>query len=514
MRKFRVKKRVRGAPLGQNARMATTRDIDAAWRPAPRGAGYWRALVGTAAAVVLAIATEHWLGLDDLSLIFMLAVLVVAVRSSTGPAVLTAVLCFFAYNFFFIEPRYTFYIGARQGVVTVLLFLVAALLAGRLASQLSMRAEALRVANLQALARQMLARRLAMAADERAVLQAAHEVFTDGLGADVWLRLDAASALPAGAQRVGGAMQAATVEDHGWWFLPIDAPDGRLGTVGLKLPPRAEFAEASQRALVASMVDDVSQALQRTRLVAALETERVAGEAERLRSALLSSVSHDLRTPLASIMGAAGTLASYGAGMDDDDRRSLLDAIRSESARLDRYIQNLLDMTRLEHGGIALNREWIGVDELVGAVLARLQRERDHARFVARIAPDTGAIHVHAALLEQALFNVIENAAKFTPRGQDIAIEAARSPEGDVRIDVCDRGPGIPEDERARVFDMFYSVARGDRGARGTGLGLAICRGIVVAHGGDVEALAGDDGVGTRIRLRLPPAAEPESDPE
>ena len=490
--------------------MATTRDIDAAWRPAPRGAGYWRALAGTAAAVLLGIGTERWLGLDDLSLIFMLAVLVVAVRSSTGPAVLTAVLCFFAYNFFFIEPRYTFYIGARQGVVTVLLFLVAALLAGRLASQLSMRAEALRVANLQALARERLARRLAMAVDERAVLQAAHDVFADDLGADVWLQLDApcASQSP---QRIGRALQSATVEEHGWRFLPIDAPDGRLGTVGLKLPPRAESAEASQRALVASMVDDVSQALQRARLAAALEAERVAGESERLRSALLSSVSHDLRTPLASIMGAAGTLASYAGGMSEDDRRSLLDAIRSESARLDRYIQNLLDMTRLEQGGIDLHREWIGVDELVGAALARLQRERGDARFAVRIAPETGAIHVHAAVFEQALFNVVENALKFTPQGETIAIEAMRATDGGVRIDVCDRGPGIPEGERARVFDMFYSVARGDRGARGTGLGLAICRGIVVAHGGGVEALAGDAGVGTRMRIVLPPAAEPES---
>ena len=359
--------------------------------------GYLLAMAVSALATVVAAAAERWLGLSDLSLVFMLAVVLVATRSSTGPALLTAVLCFLAYNFFFIEPRYTLYIDARDGVATVLLFLAAALLAGRLASRLAMQVQALCESQRQMLERQAQAQRLA--------------------------------------------------ED--------------------------------------------------------LRAERVAGETERLRNALLSSVSHDLRTPLASIIGAAGSLDSYGDAMDAQDRHALLDTVRSEGERLDRYIQNLLDMTRLGHGTLPLNRDWIGVDELIGSAVGRLRRYQPGTRFTVSVDPDIGPIWVHPALVEQALFNVIENAAKFSPDDEAVAIDARRIGER-LRIDVVDRGPGIPEDERARIFDMFYSAERGDRNRDGTGLGLAICRGMIGAHGGEVEALPGAQGRGTTLRISLP----------
>ncbi|QDA57118.1 DUF4118 domain-containing protein [Thermomonas aquatica] len=367
--------------------------------------GYALAVAASVLAALFAAAAERWFGLADLSLVFMLAVVLVATRSRTGPALLTALLCFLAYNFFFIEPRYTLYINARHGMATVLLFLAAALLAGRLASQLAMQVQALRDAHQQVLAREAQAQRLA--------------------------------------------------ED--------------------------------------------------------LQAERVASETERLRSALLSSVSHDLRTPLAAIIGAAGSLDSYGEAMDAQDRHALLDTVRSEGERLDRYIQNLLDMTRLGHGALALNRDWIGVDELIGSAVGRLRRYQPGTRFAVSVDPQLGPIWVHPALVEQALFNVIENAAKFSPAGEAVAIDARRVDER-LRIDVVDRGPGIPEDERARIFDMFYSVERGDRNRHGTGLGLAICRGMIGAHGGEVEALPGGDGRGTVLRISLP-FLEPSSPP-
>jgi two-component system sensor histidine kinase KdpD len=457
--------------------------------------GYVLALAGTAVAVVVAALAERWFGLADLSLVFMLAVLVVAARTSPGPALATAVLCFLALNFFFIEPRYSFYIDARHGVVTVSLFLAAALLAGRLASRLAVQVQALRVANQHANARQALAARLAVATDEEAVLQAARTVLADGLGADVWIRLDAAG---------NGARQDESVEEHGWWFQPLRAPQGSLGVIGLKLPPAGGRLDDQQRDTARAMVQDVAQALLRTRLVSELGSARVATETERLRSALLSSVSHDLRTPLASIMGAAGSLETYGDAMDDADRRSLLDAIRVEGERLDRYIQNLLDMTRLGHGDLALHRDWIGVDELIGSAIGRLQRYQSATRFEVHVAHDAGVIWVHPALVEQALFNVLENAARFSPPHETVVVDARRIDRDRLRIEVRDRGPGIPEDERTRIFDMFYSVSRGDRGSRqGTGLGLAICRGMIGAHGGDVEALPNEGG-GTILRITLP----------
>ena len=323
--------------------------------------GYALAVVATGIAVGIAAAADRWLGLVDLSSVFMLAVLVVAARSRTGPAVLTAVLCFLAFNFFFLEPRYTFYISARHGVVTVVLFLAAALVAGRLASRLAMQVRALRIANLHASARQSLARRLAVAGDEDAVTQATRDGFRDSLGADAWVHRPV-------------DRPAESVEQHGWWSLPLQSPRGALGSIALKLPAHVGQLDEGERQLARAMADDIAQALVRVRLGSELEAERIAGETERLRSALLSSVSHDLRTPLAAILGAASSLEHYGDAMDEADRGSLLESIRLESERLDGYIRNLLDMTRLGQRDIVLHCDWIGADELIGAATARLQR--------------------------------------------------------------------------------------------------------------------------------------------
>ena len=481
--------------------------------------GYLLAIVGSVLAVAIAALVEPWLGVANLSLLFMLAVLVVASRTHTGPAVVTAMLCFLAYNFFFIEPRFTLYIGARHGVITVALFLAAALLAGRLAAQLSMQVQALRVANDHAVSRQELGQRLSVAANEDDVVQAAHATFGRALDAAVWVRLGDRSLHVEGVEppalpvlRQVDAMEQSerhveTIEEFGWWFLPLRAPDGVIGVIGLKLPPYLQHLDRAQRQLARSMADDIAQALLRTRLVADLQSERVANESERLRAALLSSVSHDLRTPLAAIIGAAGSLDSYGDAMDDADRHSLLETVRMEGERLDRYIQNLLDMTRLGHGELTLQRDWIGVDELIGSATGRMHRYQPEVRFTITIDPGIGPIWVHPALVEQALFNVIENAARFSPSGEPVAIEAQRVADDRLRIDVRDRGPGIPENERRRIFDMFYSTERGDRGGHGTGLGLSICRGMIGAHGGDVEALPCPDGCGTIVRITLPMTA-------
>jgi two-component system sensor histidine kinase KdpD len=477
--------------------------------------GYALAVIGVALAVALALGLQQWLGLGDLSLVFMLAVLIVASRTSTGPAVLTAILCFLAYNYFFIEPRYTFYITAQHGVATVVLFLAAALLAGRLAAQLSMRVQALGVANHHAVARQELGAGLSTAASESEVVAIAQAAFQGSLEAEVWVRLGnkglhVASVEPPPppvlrqVDATGGTSRMVeSVEEFGWWFLPLHAPHGALGVIGLKLPPHRLPLDQDKRQHARAMSDDIAQALLRTRLVADLQSERLANESERLRSALLSSVSHDLRTPLAAIIGAAGSLDHYGDAMDATDRHDLLETVRVEGERLDRYIQNLLDMARLGHGALASERDWIGVDELIGSATTRMRRYQPGVRFSIAIAPGLPPLWVHPALVEQALFNVIENAARFSPPGEAVVVAAQRVDGDRLRIDVSDRGPGIADADRQRIFDMFYSVAHGD-GAHGTGLGLAICRGMVEAHGGTVEALPGIDGQGTTLRITLP----------
>ncbi len=485
-------------------------------------------VVSTVVATVVAMLGERWVGLEDLSTVFIVAVLLVASRTSMAAAVVTAVLCFLAYNFFFIEPRFTLEISARQGVATVLLFLGAALIAGRLASRLRMQVLALRAANAHATAMQSLGRQLSTAADLGQVVRAGRNALKTALGAEAWVRIDGQEPGEDASGSMGDKDKAAadwarrndqqagrytdTLAASAWWFLPIRADQEAIGVAGLQFPEGMSRLSLEQRRLAEAMVDDIGQAALRARLVSDLETARVGGETERLRSALLSSVSHDLRSPLASIIGAADSLASYGAALSVDDSRSLLETIRLEGERLDRYIQNLLDMTRLGHQGLTLTRDWIGVDELVGSASSRLQRYAPGTGFDIDIPSDLPPIRVHPALIEQAIFNVLENAAKFSPPGVPIRIAARRDDDDRLCLDIADRGPGIPEEERRRIFDMFYSVERGDRGSQGTGLGLAIVQGIVGAHMGTVEALPGPDGQGTMIRLTLPWSEVPPQD--
>lgn len=483
------------------------------------------AVLAAALSTVTSAIAERFVALDDLSMIFIVAVVLVAARTRMAAAVLAAALCFLSYNFFFIDPRFTFLIDGRQGVATVFLFLVAALAAGRLASRLRMQVLALRAANAQASAMQDLSRQLAIAADLGQVVAAGRQALQQAMGADAivataddtdddprWTDKDRAAADWARRHRQPAGRFTDTLGNAEWWFLPMVEDDVRSGLVGLRFPADTTRLGPERQRLVEAMADDIAQAIVRTRLVADLEQARVSGETERLRSALLSSVSHDLRSPLASIIGAAGSLESYGDAMPPEDRRSLLETVRLEGARLDRYIQNLLDMTRLGHGGLTLNRDWIGVDELIGSAVSRLLRYHAGARFDVRVAPGLRPMWVHPALVEQALFNVMENAAKFSPPGEAVTV-AATDVDGQLRIDVCDVGPGIPEDERRRIFDMFYSVERGDRGREGTGLGLTIAQGMIGAHGGGIDALAGPDGRGTRIRITLPRMQPPTPPP-
>lgn len=336
--------------------------------------GYALAVLASLAAVAVSALAQRFLGLRDLSLVFMLAVVLVAARSDTGPAMLAALLCFLGYNFFFIEPRYTFFIEANHAVATVLLFLAAAIIAGRMAARLSRQVEALRESKRHAEARRALSQRLALAGDETSVLDAARHAFEDALDAQAWTQLADAG------MRARGHAGHRTVEDRGWWFLPLNGPDGQLGTLGLRMPDDALALTDAARETANAMADDVAQALVRTRLAAALAEERVGREAERTRSALLASVSHDLRTPLASIIGAAESLESFGDMLPADERAALLETVREEGQRLDRYIGNLLDMTRLGHGSVALHMDWNGIDELIGAAVGRLQRTRPQAR--------------------------------------------------------------------------------------------------------------------------------------
>jgi two-component system sensor histidine kinase KdpD len=237
---------------------------------------------------------------------------------------------------------------------------------------------------------------------------------------------------------------------------------------------------------------------------------RVLSETERLRTALLSSVSHDLRTPLASIIGSATSLLSYGKEYDETAQMELLQTIREEAERLDRYVGNLLSMTRLESGALELRRDWADPGDLVASALALLAPRLSGHHVVVESEPGVPLVKVDFVLMEQVLVNLLDNAAKYAPPATTIRVSIG-SAEDAVRIAVADEGGGMPAEDLERVFDRFYRTGRGDSQAESTGLGLSICRGIVEAHGGRAYARLRDDGSGTVFTIELPADEEKRS---
>jgi len=270
---------------------------------------------------------------------------------------------------------------------------------------------------------------------------------------------------------------------------------------------------AQRRRLLMALGQPLAQALARARLAEQLEAARLHGETEQLRSALLASVSHDLRTPLTAMRGSIDSLLALGEAIPVEDRRELLEGTRNEAERLDRYIQNLLDMTRLGHGGLKLARDWVAPADIVGSALNRLRAVLAPLHVHTEVPGELPLLFVHAALIEQALINVLENAARFSPAQGRLELQVSVHDE-QLHFAVSDQGPGIPLAEREKIFDMFYTAARGDRGGQGTGLGLAICQGMIGAHGGQILVGEGIDGHGTCITLCLPLPQQPEAESE
>jgi two-component system sensor histidine kinase KdpD len=301
-----------------------------------------------------------------------------------------------------------------------------------------------------------------------------------------------------------------TLADGRWWWLPLSSRQGTLALLGVRAK-QGGAVPAARRRLLTALGQPLAQALARAQLAQDLEAARLHAETEQLRSALLASVSHDLRTPLTVMHGAIDSLLTLGEQIGATDRRELLESTRNEAERLDRYIQNLLDMTRLGHGGLKLERDWVAPGDIVASALQRLQPELAPLHLETAVPDALPLLYVHAALIEQALVNVLENAVRFSPEAGRLrmAVECA---DDELRIAVGDEGPGIPPAERDRIFDMFYTAARGDRGGKGTGLGLAICQGILGAHGGAVTVGDGLEGRGTTLTLHLPLRAQPRAD--
>lgn len=480
------------------------------------------AVLATAAASLGAWAADTLFPVASLALFFMTAVIVVASRRGMGPSALASVLGFLSYDFFFVDPRLTFTITDRSELLTLTLFLAASLVTGNLAARLRARVEAQAAIADRTNKLYGFSRRVASAATADDVIWASVSHVATTLHCESVLLLPREGAL----QVVGGfppedrldlrdqsAAQFAwekgepagqgsdTLPTARWFFLPLVTAERRLGVLGIAFDDDRILPRTDRR-LLEALVDQIALALERLRLTEDLAATELATETERLRTALLNSVSHDLRTPLVTIIGAAGSLAE--TDLPPEARRDLAENIREEGERLDRYVQNLLDMTRLGHGALTPRLAPLDLAELVGSARQRMRGVlRAHVLRI-DLPPTLETVLTDAMLLEQVLVNVLDNAAKYAPLGSEIVV-SGRSASGRIELSIADHGPGIPAADQARIFDMFYRVAGGDRQRAGTGLGLAICKGLVEAMGGSIRAESGwPDGSGTRIVLSLP----------
>ncbi|MBV9515927.1 MAG: GAF domain-containing protein, partial [Mycobacteriaceae bacterium] len=288
-------------------------------------------------------------------------------------------------------------------------------------------------------------------------------------------------------------------------FQPLQTGRGPVGVIGIDRDEPGLLLTLEQQNLLNALMDQAALAVERINLVRDVDLARLSAETDRLRSALLTSISHDLRTPLSSILGAASSLASRDITLDPESQGTMLRTIQEEANRLNRFIGNLLDMTRLEAGPLQLRAGLADLSDVVGAVLQRAEKILAADRVKVELNHDIPMLAIDMVLLEQVLFNLLDNAAKYAPPDSLVRLCAWRDGQAWVRLQVLDEGDGIPPADLERIFDKFYRGVRGaDRGRAGTGLGLAICRGFVEAMGGTISAANRADRSGAVFTVSLP----------
>jgi two-component system sensor histidine kinase KdpD len=461
----------------------------------------------------------------DAAMLYLLAVVVASARFRRGPAVVASLVGIASFDFFFVHPFYTFSVADVRYVLTFGVMLVVALVLGNLTGRIRSQAEAAREREQRTSALYGLSRDLAAARDRDAVLAAALRSLRDTFA------IDAVALLPddAGGVAVVGSSpyplddreravaqwsfdhgQAAgrgttTLPGAGALYLPLESSGHAVGVIGLPLANPAEFRDPARRRLLEALAGQTAAALERLVLAARSRESEVEVEAERLRTALLSSLSHDMRTPLASIEGAASTLLQESEPARAA-RRDLAATIVQESHRMGRLVANLLDMIRVEAGALQVQKEWQLLSDVVGVALLRTEEQLRGHPVATTFPPDVPLVPMDEILLEQVFVNLLENAAKHTPAGTPIEVGATARP-GEVVAYVADRGPGLPPGEEEMIFGKFH---RGGGAAGGIGLGLTISRGIVTAHGGRIWA-ENRPGGGATFRIALPITGPPPS---
>ncbi len=481
---------------------------------APRQVGpYLEGILMTAAATAAGKLIDRLIDLPNISLVFVVPVLLAAARHGLVPSLWVAGLSVLCFNFFFLPPLYEFTISDPANVMALVLFMFVAIAASALAARTRAQTEAARREARTTAELYAFSRKIAGVVDLYDLLWIVVTHLARLLKAEVVIlmpektaagngRVETCAAFPPGTELNEADLAAArwswdadqptgkgtdTLPGGRWLFVPIRTSRSGIGVIGVLSPREGGGLTAAERRLLDAVGNQTAVAVERVTLAVDIDQAQLRAERERMRSAMLTSVSHDLRTPLASIIGALSSLRSYRDRYDEATRAELLGTALSEAERLDRFVGNLLAMTRLDAGAIMPKREAVEVGDLISTTLRRVLPLLEARQVGTTIPPGLPSLSLDFVLAEQALFNLLDNAAKYSPDGGRIEVEA-RLVDKRVEIIVRDEGPGIAAADLDRIFDKFYRAHDGDRRLAGTGLGLAIAKGFVEVQGGTITA--------------------------
>jgi two-component system, OmpR family, sensor histidine kinase KdpD len=517
--------------------------------------GYVAALAITAAVTGVIAVIRALADVGNISTVYLVAVLATAVAFGSGPAIASAIAAFLAYNFFFIEPQGEFSVANEDEWIALILLLITGLITGELAATLRKRAREAERREREAVVLYDVVRLMGDPDLERALTAVAERLRTElGLsavlivfGKESPMRAQAdtgdSEAIALARQAAGtagmvlGGGQAPTASERGQpgrWIrvvpptarlnlaprtdcvrsVPVNLKGQRVGSIVLVSPPGSGHFAAADDRLLSAVANQLGLALERLRLQGEATEAEVLRRTDELRKALLDAVSHDLRTPLSSILASAGSLLQRDIEWTGEERREFAEAIENEAERLNRLVGNLLDLSRIEAGSIRPEKSWYDLSTVIDEAAARL-RTLTGDRVLVDVPEDLPPVLFDYVEIDQVISNLLENAVKHTPPATEIRVSAVVSGR-EVQVEVTDRGPGVPAEDMLRVFDPFYRRSRAD-GPPSSGLGLAVAKGLVEAHGGRIWVESRAEG-GARFVFTLPlgetpgvPIAQPET---
>ncbi|QGP93913.1 Sensor protein KdpD [Neomoorella glycerini] len=497
------------------------------WRYRPQASSwpYAGMLIAVLLVTVLNKALQPVFDLTNIALLYLLPVLFSAARWGRKPSILAAVLGVLAFDFFFVPPVLSFTIFDLRYLLSFGVFLVVAVITSTMATRLKAQAENARRRETRTAALYALSRKIAAETDIDGILKTVVQAVAETINGEAVIFMpDATGKLAARATAPSPPEKWLDSNEYavaGWVFangqlagrgtdtlagaeglyLPLKAEEKSLGVLGVKVSQPERHLAPEQRRLLEAFASLAALAILRVQLAAEAQQARCLAASEKLRTALFNSISHDLRTPLASITAAVTSLLEGGEVYQTEARQALLQTIKEGAARMNRLVGNLLNMARLESGMLQLNQEWCDVEDIIGVVLRQMRETLQNRPLKVEIPSGIPLVKMDFSLIEQVLVNLLDNAVKYSPPGSEIAI-TVRQEEQELQVAIADRGTGIPPGDLERVFDKFYRL-HSPRHVSGTGLGLSICKGIIDAHGGKIWA-APRAGGGSVFTFSLP----------